>query len=624
MKRLTLTEFINRSQKKHGTRFDYSKSVYLNTNTKVEIICPIHGSFFQRAEKHMNGNGCPNCAKENAGLSKLEFVQMANSVHNNRYCYDNLIYVNWDTKVVITCYIHGDFKQFPRNHVSNKQGCPKCNLKSRKTIDEFIIHAIRIHGKLYNYDKVVYVNNYTKVKIICYLHGVFEQTPANHIHSQQGCPICSGNIRKTTNTFIEQAIKVHGDKYDYSKVEYISSKIVVSIICPTHGEFLQTPNNHLFNGSGCIECGYEVSRKVRIKDSEIFINQANQIHNNKYNYSQIEYDGAFQKIKIICPTHGEFLQLPTNHLNKKSGCPKCSYQVSQGQLDIHEYISNNSKFQSVLEDRVNFPNLLLDITVLAKKLAIEYNGIYWHSINISSQSRFNKLSHLRDKLEECQKHGLRVLNIYEDEWWNSRPQMEQIIKNALGLIPNKIGARKCKIWSCLTSDPEFESHIKPFFQKYHHQGLKHKVPGIIFCLVYEKQIMACAYFGTNSYHNQNDCELIRYATKADWKVAGGLSKIMKAFTKSNPQVTKIISYCDARFFTGEGYKKAGFKQIDWTKPGFDVIVTGERKHRSCIIKSKLTSYFTQEELDKHTQFELAEKLGWFVVPDCGQLVFIYQ
>ena len=343
---------------------------------------------------------------------------------------------------------------------------------------------------------------------------------------------------------------------------------------------------------------------------------------DKYNYSLVEYNGANENIRIICPIHGEFPQTPNNHKHNKTECPKCSGVISKGQEDLFNFIQSLAA-TAILEDRINYPGLQLDITIPDKNLAIEYNGAYFHSININNLSRYNKSSHLKDKLLKAQELGLRVINIYEDEWQNSRSHIEQIIKNALGVISTKIMARKCKIWSIDTSDPRWNTHVKPFFEKFHHQGLKYKPEGVAYCLTYDNIIQACAYFGSNSYHNQNDCELIRYATRADVKVVGGLSKLVTNFLRQNPEVKKIKSYCDARLFTGDGYRKAGFKFIEHSSPGFDVIVGNVRKHRSCIIKNKLSSYFDEETLKSKTQMELAADLGWYVVPDCGQIIFEY-
>lgn len=321
--------------------------------------------------------------------------------------------------------------------------------------------------------------------------------------------------------------------------------------------------------------------------------------------------------------HGVFKQSPNVHVSQQSGCPKCTSQISKAQIEIYEFIKTLNS-SAILEDRTTYPGLLLDITIPEKNLAVEYNGVYWHAINHEETSRFKQNNHLKDKMIKANAQGLRVINIYEDEWINSRPHIEQILKNALGVIDKKIAARKCTIWSITTNDPLWETHITPFFTKFHHQGLRYKFNGVAYCLVYENQIQACAYFGVVKYHNQSECELIRYATRSDMKIVGGLSKLVINFLRQNPNIKRILSFCDARLFTGEGYLKSGFSLIKHSKPGFNVIVNGIRKHRSCIIKKNLTNQFTKDDLYIKSQKELADDLGWHVVPDCGQLVFEYK
>ena len=490
------------------------------------------------------------------------------------------------------------------------------------TTNEFIRRSIETHGNKYDYSLVVYINQKTKVSIICPKHGIFKQLPDNHYNKGNNCPKCyNDNEKLTKDIFIQQSKIIHNNKYNYSLVtEFTRKSLKVKIICPVHGVFEQTPRIHLEQQSECPKCA--VSKKY-LTTAE-FIERSNLCHNNKYDYSLVKYISEYIKVKIICPVHGVFEQTPTNHLHQGANCPKCTFQISKAQNEIFNFVSSLTN-NVILEDRSNYPGLWFDITIPEKNLAIEYNGIHWHSINYENVNRYSQQNHLRDKMIKAQELGLRVINIYEDEWKNSRPQIEQIIKNALGVIETKIYARKCKIWSIFSTDDKWDSHIKPFFNKFHHQKLKHKVPGVAYCLVFENQIYAIAYFGCNSYHNQNNCELIRYATRADVKVVGGLSKLTKNFFRNNPNIEKIISYCDARLFTGEGYKKAGFEEIDRTAPGFDVIIKQNnkfiRKHRSCIIKSKLSSYFDEKTLKSKTQMELAADLGWKIVPDCGLIVF---
>ena len=190
-------------------------------------------------------------------ITTEEFIEKARKVHGDKYDYSKVKYVNYETKVCIMCPKHGEFWQTPHHHLSRKQGCHLCNGGVNLSTEEFIEKAKEIHGEKYDYSKVKYIDNRTKVCIICPEHGEFWQTPNSHLNGN-GCFDCSYVERglkrnSTTEEFIEKARKVHGDKYDYSKVKYVNAKTKVCIICPEHGEFLQTPNSHL-SGQGCSKC----------------------------------------------------------------------------------------------------------------------------------------------------------------------------------------------------------------------------------------------------------------------------------------------------------------------------------------------------------------------------------
>ena len=189
------------------------------------------------------------------------------------------------------------------------------------TTEEFIERAKKVHGDKYDYSKSEYVNNHTKVCITCPEHGEFWQTPENHLDGQ-GCPKCGIKKRTlTTEEFINKARKIHGNKYNYSKVKYKNAKEKVCIICPEHGEFWQVPSYHL-SGNGCPECGkINCRKKTQLSQDEV-IKHFEMIHNKRYDYSKVCYEGKHTKVCIICPEHGEFWQTPHNHL-KGNGCPKC-------------------------------------------------------------------------------------------------------------------------------------------------------------------------------------------------------------------------------------------------------------------------------------------------------------
>lgn len=260
-----------------------------------------------------------------------EFIQQAIAVHGRKYDYSKAKYEDAKTKLKIVCPIHGLFEQTPNTHVNSRGGCPKCGLikqcSSRtKTTASFIQEAKSVHGDIFDYSQTEYVGIFSKVKIICPLHGVFEQTPDSHL-SGRGCRKCgiksaSLNRRKTKENFTEQAKSIHGDKYDYSKTEYIKAKTKVKIVCPSHGVFEQEPTNHLC-GKGCPKCKNEYISLQKKGNLEDFIRKAQIVHGDKYDYSLAKYNLSNKKIKIICPDHAHFMQTPGHHLMGQ-GCPKCA------------------------------------------------------------------------------------------------------------------------------------------------------------------------------------------------------------------------------------------------------------------------------------------------------------
>ena len=198
-------------------------------------------------------------------------------------------------------------------------------MNKKSTTEEFIEKARKIHGDKYDYSKVEYKSCKDKVCIVCKKHGDFWQTPSGHL-SGKGCIKCGFEStiykqRFTTEEFIEKARKIHGDKYDYSKVEYVNSQTPVCIICPEHGEFMIRPNDHI-QGQKCKKCSIDELSSKYSMGKESFIEKARKIHSNKYDYSKVNYINNRTKVCIICPEHGEFWQKPDKHLIGE-GCPEC-------------------------------------------------------------------------------------------------------------------------------------------------------------------------------------------------------------------------------------------------------------------------------------------------------------
>ena len=244
----------------------------------------------------------------------MNIISDFKSIHGDRYDYSLVNYKHLNTKIQIICKRHNIiFEQSPKSHLIGKTHvCAEC-------IREQIIEQFKkVHEDEYDYSLMEYTGALHKIKIICPKHGVFEQKPNNHKNGQ-GCPNCSILPQEQV---IEQFQEVHGDKYDYSSVKYKNTKSKVNIICPKHGVFEQTPNNHK-KGQGCPNC--------TVLSQEEIIKQFKETHGNKYNYHLMEYTSTLNKIKIICPKHGVFEQTPNNHKNGQ-GCYHCANELTAKEI----------------------------------------------------------------------------------------------------------------------------------------------------------------------------------------------------------------------------------------------------------------------------------------------------
>lgn len=303
-----------------------------------------------------------------------KFIKKALRKHGDRYNYSKVLYVKATKKIEIICRIEGHkpFLITPNNHLNN-HGCPSCGGNKKLTNSMFIERANKVHGEgTYDYSKVNYVNNSAKVVIICHNHETpyeFKQQPNNHLQGQ-GCPLCKGGVNITTREFIKRANEAHGEgTYDYSKVNYINMYTDVIIICKNHKkpyEFWQTPSSHL-KGCGCSLCA-----KNQKLTTEEFIEKANKVHGEGiYDYSQVNYVNNHTEVTIICSKHGEFKQIPNNHLNG-SGCPSCGIEkcADNRSFTLEEFIEKANEKQGIGTydySKVKYINSQTKVTIICPK-----------------------------------------------------------------------------------------------------------------------------------------------------------------------------------------------------------------------------------------------------------------
>ena len=303
-------------------------------------------------------------------------------------------------------------------------------MPKRLTKSEFIELAKGIHGDKYDYSKVEYKNSITKVRIICPVHGDFFVRPSDHIHCKVGCQKCSGIYRSSKEEFVEKAKLKYGNKYDYSKVEYINNKTKVCIICHEkdkygveHGEFWQRPNDHL-SGYECRKC-----KNKHIPTTEEWVTHANIVHEGKYDYSKVNYVNATTKVCIICPIHGEFWQTPSNHMNG-ANCPNCnSDNKSKMEENIHILLEQHNikhERQKTFQWLKHKRNLFLDFYIPYKKIGIEVQGEqHFVPVKRFGGEEFFKQQQERDKIKKklCKQHNVKLFYITKRNY-----NIDEIIK----------------------------------------------------------------------------------------------------------------------------------------------------------------------------------------------------
>lgn len=278
------------------------------------------------------------------------------------------------------------------------------------TNEQVIQKSIEIHGDKYLYDKVKYINYHSVIEIYCKKCKIyFKQTVASHISKKCGCPHCANNIKLSKEQFIEKSIKIHGNKYDYTKSKYISNG-KVEIYCKKCDKyFLQYSNNHL-KGHGCPYCSHN-----KKSDNKNFKETANIIHNNFYDYSLVNYKNNSTKVDIICPVHGVFKQSPEKHILRKHGCPKCNASKAEKQIDI--LLKNNDIIfitQKKFNDCRNILPLPFDFYIPDLNICIEFDG----QQHFRSFQKFGGIKKLEDtirndniKTEYCLRNNIKLLRI---------------------------------------------------------------------------------------------------------------------------------------------------------------------------------------------------------------------
>ncbi|MRN38598.1 hypothetical protein CRG49_000645 [Neisseria sp. N95_16] len=553
-------------------------------------------------------------------LTTEEFIQKANRVHNGLYDYSKSNYTHRQDKVVIICPEHGEFLQQAGLHMKG-QGCPKCKgnkirAQRAKTTEQFIAEAREVHGTKYDYSKVVYVNNSQKVEIICPQHGSFMKAPDKHL-AGQGCPQCAklrvaDYHRQTPDELLDRCVKVHGDRYDYSRTDFTKgASAKVDIICPTHGVFQQVLTQH-YSGQGCPRCAHIKITNARRSDTSDFIAKSQALHGKKYDYRLVDYVQNKSPVEIICQYHGSFYQRPNDHLDGH-GCPICAKVLHGKSRSCDEMLDFIQSLRPDLKREVRIGQTddrrwRSDGYIPELKLHIEYNGLRWHS----TQFNQDKYQHL-ERLKLAEKYGKRVLFIHEDEWWHRNSAVKNLLRHTLG-SSRRIYGRNCTVR--LVNPTEAVA----FYEQYHIQGC-YVPPEVSYGLWHEDELVACMSFSTKTSNRKNPYqedlwELVRFASRE--AVTGGASKLFKHFIRQhNPK--EVVSFSWNHLFTGKLYETLGFVKEKELNVDYTYVdeVKVKRLHKANFQHSRLKTRFSNYDPNL-TEEENCARNNWFRIYDCGK------
>lgn len=467
-------------------------------------------------------------------------------------------------------------------------------MPKRITTEDFLERSHKVWGDRWDYSETIYVDSVTKVRVKCREHGTeFAMLPGNHLKSV-GCPDCQVNKPGSTEEFLSRAVSVWGDRWDYSNTEYKNNHDKVTIVCREHGEFTQHPRSHIKGFVGCNKCSKWVG------DTSSFV-QAGDTQWGTFDYSKTVYTYARDKVVITCPEHGDFEQVADSHLRGFNGCAGCwEWGTSNLEKEVIDYI-DSLDVEYCLHDRGSI-GLELDILVPSIKVAIEVNGVYYHS------SKFKDKNFHANKTKLSREAGIRLLHIWEDDWNNKTTIVKSHIASVLGKSNSlRVGARKTEV----VYIPHSEA--SSFLDTYHIQGSVNASFHI--GLKYKEDLVAVASFRKSG----KDLTLSRYASNLN--VQGGCSKIVK-FVETNHQYRNLVTFADLTFSYGNLYEKTGWTMDGYIQPSYSYLVNGTRVHKS---NYRINRFKTDPQLSYQeglTESELAEMNNLLRVYDSGKLRFV--
>lgn len=504
-------------------------------------------------------------------------------------------------------------------------------LEVRKAL--FIERAKKVHaGENLDYSQVEYVDNRTPVKIIDPEFGEFWQAPTNHLNGQKHPKRKGSSIAKKKRMSQEEVIRrfkeVHkGEKLDYSRVKYVNMHTKVEIIChelrpdgTEYGSFWQEPVVHL-KGCSHPELAIDKATQRMSLTQEEFIEKCRQIHpNDNYSYEKVRYVNYRMKVDIVCHQcnkkgveHGVFSISAENFLAGK-GCPKCGNSISIMEDEIYSFLRDNIGLTDIVKrDRSILNHGELDLFVPSHNIAIEYDGLRWHSERFKGDHNYHY-----NKSQECEEKGIKLIHIFEDEYLFSKSIVLKKLAHIFGCNKGRrIRASKCVVREITSKESEVFLNIN------HLQGGCNAT--IHLGLFYNDELVGVQLFRKRT-KNRDEWELVRFAVDNSLLVMGAGGKLFKYFIETY-QPSSIMSFLDRRWSwslnTENLYTKLGFVIDGVLQPDYRYTNGHGKRIHKFACRKKILSKRHGFPLTM-TEREMTEKLGLHRIYDCGLIRYIYR
>ena len=565
------------------------------------------------------------------------FLEKAAIVHGDEYEYDIENYRIMSQKILMKHKKCGfEFYQTPKNHLRG-QGCPKCGkeyarVHSKGDYVSFVNESNARFGDRYSFPKieVEYENSHSKVTVKCNLCGnIYQKIACDVLTSKTGGCWCQEKkiieekkkerkkkkqLEKLTEKK-EKKITLAKERMtrfptiDADLTEYINVMTPFPCKCKVCGHtFIRSINAFMhIKDNPCPECNKEKISQERTKTNDEFIEDMNNLYGVGMYELLGDYTKSNEKVTIKCNDCGRTFTIEANSFLQGHGCPYHNCNSSTKEKEIADYIKDITKCDIHTNDRTVLGGKELDIYIPERKIAIEFDGIFWHNENNKPNDY-----HLK-KTEECEKNGIRLIHIFEDEWINKKEIWKSMLNNLFGVTKNSIFARKCVV-------KEIETKIcTDFLNTNHLQGW---CPSQIkLGLYYNNELVSVMTFGKSRHFIGNgkiEYELLRFCNKLFTNVVGGASKLFNYFINHyNPN--SIVSYADRRWSQGNLYNKLHFHFIHNSKPNYYYVIDGIRKNRFNYRKKILVEkYNCPLEMSER---EFCQQQKWYRIYDCGTMVF---